>query len=131
MAAIAGRPGKVVARVVETLAEIGCALRKARVMVVGVAYKPGVADLRQSSAIEIVNALLDRGVDVSYWDPLVPLLPLARDRVLASEPDPRGQDYDLILVHTLHPDTTHDWVLSCPAVLDATYRYAAPHREVL
>lgn len=132
MAAIAGRPGKVVARMVETLAGIGVALRKARVMVVGVAYKPGVADLRQSSALEIVDALLDRGVDVSYWDPLVPLLPLAPDRVLASEADPRGQDYDLVLMHTLHPDTAHEWVLDCPAVLDATYRYVrAPHREVL
>jgi UDP-N-acetyl-D-glucosamine dehydrogenase len=132
MAAIAGRPAKVVARVIETLAEIGCPLRTARVMVVGVAYKPGVADLRQSSAIEIVTGLLARGVDVAYWDPLVPVLPLTQDRALVGEPDPRGEDYDLILVHTLHPDTSHDWVRTCPAVLDATYRYAgAAHREVL
>ena len=95
MTAIAGRPGKVVARVVESLAETGCALRKARVMVVGVAYKPGVADLRQSSALEIMTALQGRGVDVHYWDPLVPVLPLAPDRVLVSEPEPRGEDYDL------------------------------------
>ena len=132
MTAIAGRPGKVVARVVESLAETGCALRKARVMVVGIAYKPGVADLRQSSALEIMTALQGRGVDVHYWDPLVPVLPLAPDRVLVSEPEPRGEDYDLTLVHTLHPEVCHDWVRACPAVLDATYRYVgAAHREVL
>jgi nucleotide sugar dehydrogenase len=132
MAAIASRPGKVVMRVVETLAEIGRALREARVMVVGVAYKPGVADLRQSTAIEIINGLLARGMDVYYWDPLVPVLPLATDRMLTSEPAPRGEDYDLSLVHTLHPGTAHEWLQNSPVVLDATYRYvAAPHREVL
>ena len=79
-----------------------------------------------------MTALQGRGVDVHYWDPLVPVLPLAPDRVLVSEPEPRGEDYDLTLVHTLHPEVCHDWVRACPAVLDATYRYVgAAHREVL
>ena len=133
MAAIAARPGKVAARVVEALAVAGRGVAGARVVVVGVSYKSGVADLRGSPAIEIIGYLLGKGADVRYWDPLVPVLPLP-DRVLASEPDPRGEDYDLVLVHTLQPAEagSHDWVRRCPTIVDATYQYLdAPHREVV
>jgi len=131
MAAIAARPGKVVARVVETLATSGRGLRGAKVVVVGVTYKSGVADLRSSPAIEIIEGLLGRGADVHYWDPLAPILPLA-GQVLASEPDPRGEDYDLALVHTVQPRQPLDWVLRCPTILDATYSFTdAAHREIV
>lgn len=131
MAAIAARPGKVAARVVETLADAGHGIVGARVVVVGVTYKAGVADLRGSPAIEIIGCLLAKGASVSYWDPQVPVLAVA-DQVLTSERDPHGEDYDLALVHTLPPAGSRDWVRWCPIVLDASYRYLdAPHREVV
>jgi UDP-N-acetyl-D-glucosamine dehydrogenase len=131
MAAIAARPGKVTARVVETLSSTGRGLRGANVIVVGVTYKSGVADLRSSPAIEIIEHLLGKGANVHYWDPLVPILPLT-DRVLTSEPDPCGEDYDLALVHTVQPQGSHEWVLRCPTILDATYSFTdAAHRDVV
>ena len=131
MAAISARPGRVTTRVVETLAAAGRGVRGANVIVVGVTYKPGVTDLRSSPALEIIRSLLDRGAHVRYWDPLVPVLPIAGG-VLTSEPEPRGADYDLALVHTLQPVGSYEWVRSCPTILDATYRYQdAPHRELL
>jgi UDP-N-acetyl-D-glucosamine dehydrogenase len=131
MAAIAARPGEVAARIVAALAELGRAVRGARVIVVGVSYKPGVADLRSSPALEIIGYLRGKGADVHYWDPLVPVLPLDGG-ALTSEADPRGADYDLALVHTLQPAGGHDWVRWCPVVLDASYGYLdAPHREVV
>lgn len=57
MTAIAGRPGMVVRRVRELLGERGLATVGARVLVVGIAYKPGVADLRESPALEIIEEL--------------------------------------------------------------------------
>jgi hypothetical protein len=41
-------------------------------------------------------------------------------------------DWDLALVHTVHPGQEYDWVGHCPIVLDATYTFdAAPHRDVV
>ena len=57
MTEIAVRPRRVVERVPEVLADRGGALAGARVLVVGVAYKPDVADLRESPAIEIIDRL--------------------------------------------------------------------------
>jgi hypothetical protein len=54
------------------------------------------------------------------------------DQVLTSEREPRGENYDLALVHTLPAAGSYDWVRWCPIVLDASYRYLdAPHREVV
>ncbi|MEN3361026.1 MAG: UDP-N-acetyl-D-glucosamine dehydrogenase, partial [Mycobacteriales bacterium] len=129
MAAIAARPARVAARVLEVLAALGRPVPDARVIVVGIAYKPGVTDLRSSPALEIIARLRTRGADVRYWDPLVPELPGSG---LTSVAEPRGEDYDLTLVHTLPPDGGHEWIRWCPVVLDASYRYLdAPHREVV
>jgi UDP-N-acetyl-D-glucosamine dehydrogenase len=131
MAGIAARPGRVVERVVAALSDRGRGLRGARVAVAGVSYKPGVADLRGSPALEIIAELAGRGADVSYWDPLVPRL-RAGGRDLSTVARPGGADYDLVLLHTLHPGGGYDWVRWCPIVLDATYRWSgAPHREVV
>jgi nucleotide sugar dehydrogenase len=131
MAAIAARPGQVATRIVAALAELGRGIAGANVIIVGVSYKPGVADLRSSSALEIIRYLRGQGANVHYWDPLVPVLPLA-DGGLTSEADPHGEDYDLALVHTLQPVGGHEWIRWCPIVLDASYRYLdAPHREVV
>jgi nucleotide sugar dehydrogenase len=131
MAGIAARPGRVVERVVAALSDRGHGLRGARVALAGVSYKPGVADLRGSPALEIIAALAARGAAVSYWDPLVPRL-RAGGLDLARVERPRGADYDLVLLHTLHPAGGYDWVRWCPIVLDATYRWSgAPHREVV
>jgi nucleotide sugar dehydrogenase len=132
MAAIAARPARVAARVLETLAALGRPVPGARVIVVGVTYKPGVTDLRSSPALEIIRRLRDSGVAVHYWDPLVPALPGLPGGELASVPEPRGEDYDLALVHSLQPVGGHEWIRWCPVVLDASYRYLdAPHREVV
>ena len=50
-------------------------LRGSRVHVVGVSYKPDVADLRESPALKLIELLRDRGAELSYTDPHVPELP--------------------------------------------------------
>ena len=45
---------------------------------------------------------------------------------------PDGADYDLAIVHTLHPSVDHVWVSDCPQVLDGTYQFdGVPHRAVV
>jgi UDP-N-acetyl-D-glucosamine dehydrogenase len=61
-------------QVMELLNDRGCALRGARVLAVGVTYKPDVPDLRESPALLVIDGLLERGADVRYVDPYVPSL---------------------------------------------------------
>jgi len=67
-------PRYVVNRVMEALNEQNKALKGAKVLVVGVTYKPDLDDPRESPALEIIKLLRERGAEVSYHDPLYPRL---------------------------------------------------------
>ena len=121
MRSIRQRPDRVVDRAREVLAADGLQLSGARVLVVGAAYKAGVRDLRESSAVPMLVSLLRKGADVHYYDPLVPEVALPDGRALQSETDP-GSDWDLVIVHTMHPGVDYAWASEC-RVLDATYRF--------
>lgn len=132
MAAITRRPQVVVDRAVDVLSAAGRGIRAARVLVVGVAYKPGVQDLRESSALEILLELRRRGAQVAYHDPLIAQLTLPDGSRLQSVGEPGGGEWDLVLMHTIHPGFDYEWAQACPQVLDGTYRFdAAAHRALV
>ncbi|WP_232211873.1 nucleotide sugar dehydrogenase [Saccharomonospora halophila] len=128
MTAIAQRPRTVVERARELLADTGTALRHARVLLVGVAYKPGVADVRNSPAVEIIRYLRAEGAEVSFTDPLVDRLPTGTG-VLSTEASEGA--WDLAIVHTAHPGHDLSWLATVPLVLDTTYRLDLPGRHPL
>ena len=112
--------------------DYGWAAECPRVLLVGASYKAGVRDLRESPALAILSELVESGVDVGYHDPLLDEIELPSGKRLRSEPDPDGLDWDLVLVHTVHPGHEHEWVRRCPRVLDATYQFdSAEHRELV
>ena len=61
-----------VGRVVDGLNERGKAVRGSRVLVLGVAYKKDIEDIRESPALDVIRLLQQRGADVEYHDPHVP-----------------------------------------------------------
>ncbi|MDQ0382645.1 nucleotide sugar dehydrogenase [Amycolatopsis thermophila] len=128
MTAIAHRPLDVVRRAQEVLADNSIALFGARVLVVGVAYKPGVADVRESPALEIIAELNRRGADVHFTDPLVDQIRVGEHVMTADAPE---GSWDLVIVHTAHPGLDLDWLADEELVLDATYRLTLPHLQVL
>lgn len=75
-------PLYVVERVVESLNEEGKALKGASVLVLGVTYKPNIADQRESPAIPVAQELLKRGANLSFHDPRVATWKIARDEEL-------------------------------------------------
>ena len=81
-------PHYVVSRVSDALNRVRKPVRGADVIVVGVAYKPDVDDMRESPAAEIIDRLAALGATVAYHDPLVPVFPaMRRHRIeLRSEP---------------------------------------------
>lgn len=94
MSAVALRPHQVVSRAVEVLAGRAKLLAGSRVLVAGVTYKPGVADLRGSPPLDIIDELLDRGAEVGFTDPRIEVLRIGRHR-LEAVPDPAPGDWDL------------------------------------
>jgi UDP-N-acetyl-D-glucosamine dehydrogenase len=66
-------PHYVIGRAIDGLNELGKPLRGASVLVIGLAYKPDVDDVRETPAAEIIKLLLEHGASVSYHDPHVPL----------------------------------------------------------
>jgi UDP-N-acetyl-D-glucosamine dehydrogenase len=131
MTAIATRPRKVVNRAKEILSDSGRNLVGARVLVIGVTYKPGVSDMRESPALQILDELAEAGALVAYSDPLIPSLTI-RQTTLVGQTDPSSEDWDLVIVHTVHPEINLDWLEQQPCVLDTTYRLnALKQRELV
>jgi nucleotide sugar dehydrogenase len=129
MRQVAGRPGVVVERALEILAERGLRFEAARVLVVGMAYKPGVEDYRESPASDITRGLIESGVQVSYYDPLVETAYVHDIGELVSVGGPVGSDYDLAVVATVHPGFDYGFLDNCNDVLDATYRTPGGRRR--
>jgi len=130
MAAVTARPGAVAARAEEVLDDLGIATGSARVLVVGMAYKPGVGDARESPGVAIAERLVRRGADVAYVDPLVPEVTVAGQR-LRSHPAPADAHADLVLLTTIHPGFDYGWLAARTNVLDATYRTPGGRRRHL
>jgi nucleotide sugar dehydrogenase len=115
MTAISLRPRAVVDRVLTTLGKQGIRPGCARVLISGVTYKPGVADLRESPALEIIEGLLDAGCRVGYVDPLMPAVPTrAGARLTPADPE---SSWDLVVLHTRHDGA----MPSARSVVDMTY----------
>ncbi|MCX6497775.1 MAG: nucleotide sugar dehydrogenase [Arthrobacter sp.] len=125
MAGIAGRPHQVVEKARKILSERNHGLTGARVLVLGVAYKPDVEDLRESPALEIIAELIADGADVAYHDQWCPTAPDGHGGQLQSLADPRLWEADLVIMHTKHSAMDVGWLAEAPAVLDTTYRLPA------
>ena len=75
-----GMPRYVVSKLEEALdRRASKSLGSARILLVGLAYKPNVADIRESPALKILEILNARGARVSYHDPHVPVIPATRE----------------------------------------------------
>jgi len=88
------------------LNDIGMSVKGARVAVLGVSYKPGVGDIRESPALKIIELLRKMGAEVSYHDPHVAQL---TEFGLSSRPlDEAISDADLTLIVTAHPGIDYE-----------------------
>jgi UDP-N-acetyl-D-glucosamine dehydrogenase len=74
-------PAYVAARVSEALNEAGLALKGTQVLILGVAYKPGVGDVRESPSLKVMNWLDRRGASVSFHDPYIDSIMMDGNRV--------------------------------------------------
>ncbi|MEU8351822.1 MULTISPECIES: nucleotide sugar dehydrogenase [Streptomyces] len=125
MDALRDRPGRIAEMAAGELRRAGLPVAGARVLVLGVAYKGGVSDVRESPALRLLALLAGRGADVAYSDPHVPRLAVGGE-VLLSVASPHKRPWDLVIVHTAHPGGDLAWLESVPRVLDTRFHHATP-----
>jgi UDP-N-acetyl-D-glucosamine dehydrogenase len=89
-------------KIERTLNDHGKPVHGSRILLLGVAYKPGVGDLRESPALKILKLLHERGAELRYHDPHVPTLSEARLESVPFEQELEAAD--LIVIVTAHPE---------------------------
>lgn len=114
-------PHYVVHRLVWALNQRGIALRGSRVMILGVAYKPNVDDVRESPAFKIMELVQRGGAEISYYDPFVPKLVPTRhynfNMTCAELSD--VERVDVVVIVTDHGGVPYDYVAEqAPLVID-------------
>lgn len=107
----ANMPRHVVSKVAEALNLHSKALRGARILVLGVAYKKDVDDVRESPGIEIFGLLQAQGAEVEFHDPLVPRVrfgdAIVEGITLTAE---RLASYDCVVLVTNHSAFDYTWI---------------------
>ena len=107
-------PQYVLNRTTAALNDEAKALRGARALIIGIAYKPNIDDIRESPAAEIIERLQAAGAEVAYHDPHVPRFPAMRKHKidLASVPltETTLRAHDCVIIVTDHDAVDYDLV---------------------
>lgn len=118
-------PEYVVRRVADALNERSKAIRGSRIVIVGLAYKPNVDDDRESPSYVLLDMLKNRGAEVAYYDPYVPIIRPTREhphwagvKSIAWSREALSE-FDLVLLATDHACVNYqelaDWA---PCIVD-------------
>jgi UDP-N-acetyl-D-glucosamine dehydrogenase len=103
-------PSHCVERIEQALNDAAKPVRGSRIAILGVSYKAGVGDLRESPALRIMEVLAKRGAELSYHDPFVPSMP---EFELESAPlDQAIAGADAVVLVTAHPGVDYSAVVA-------------------
>jgi UDP-N-acetyl-D-glucosamine dehydrogenase len=107
-------PQWVVGKIADALNERGKAIKGSAILILGIAYKKDVGDMRESPAVELMELLTAKGARVDYSDPHVPVFPKLRRHRFELESVPLTPQtvarYDLVLLATNHRAFDYDLV---------------------
>lgn len=129
-------PEWVVGKVAEALNRKRKAIFGSRVLVLGIAYKKNVDDMRESPSVEIMELLEERGAEVAYSDPYVPVFPKMREhhfdlRSVQLTPDSLSE-YDCVVLTTDHGDFDYPMIGAAADILvDTRGVYPADQKNVI
>ncbi|MGH7306162.1 MAG: nucleotide sugar dehydrogenase [Candidatus Rokuibacteriota bacterium] len=129
-------PQYVVDLVAETLNGRRRCLNGARILALGIAYKRGVGDTRESPALEVIARLMDRGATVAYADPHVPEIAFEGRALKAVEvTDERLAQADCVVILTDHREFDYTRIVEVSTLVvdtrGATHALAAPVGRVV
>jgi UDP-N-acetyl-D-glucosamine dehydrogenase len=121
-----GMPAYVVSLIADALNDRQRCLRGSRILALGISYKRGVGDTRESPALEVLELLRNRGAEVAYADPYVPSMALGGALLKAVELTERElREADCVVVLTDHPDFDYRFIVqTAPLVVDTRHATA-------
>ncbi len=106
-------PDYVVHRVAEALNEFGKAVNGSRILILGLAYKPNVDDDRESPSYRLLEKLKQRGAEMSYHDPYVPVIRMTREHPQWAGLESVAwnketlQEFDAVVIATAHASVNY------------------------
>lgn len=128
------QPEFCVSRIARVLNENRLPVNGTRVLILGVSYKAGIGDIRESPALKIIQLLTEAGADLKYFDPHVPELPDS-GAVCEADLDVALEWAQISVISTAHPEVDIDRVIKeSNLVFDlrgATTGKAADHVSLL
>ena len=110
-------PHYVVARTMDALNDRKKSLKGSKILVLGLAYKPDIDDVRESPSLELIELLREKGAQVNYNDPYIPATHRQRRYNLRMKSKPLSaamlKKYDAVLISTNHSNYDYDWIVKC------------------
>ncbi len=109
------QPAYCAERIERALNDVGKPVKGSKILILGVSYKAGVGDMRESPALKITELLRDLGGDVSYHDQHVP--ELAQFGLRSVDLETAAADADVAAIVTAHPGIDYEAVAAAVPVL--------------
>ncbi|KZX64536.1 MULTISPECIES: UDP-N-acetyl-D-glucosamine 6-dehydrogenase [Stutzerimonas stutzeri group] len=129
-------PEYVLSKLMDGLNDSGKALKGSKVLVLGIAYKKNVDDMRESPSVEIMELIEAKGGVVAYSDPHVPKFPKMREHNfnLASEPltAENLKRFDAVILATDHDKFDYDLISQhAKLIVDSRGKYRTPAANII
>lgn len=107
-------PEYVINKTMHALNDRTKSIKGSNVLVMGIAYKKNVDDMRESPAVEIMELLQEKGAKFDYYDPYIPKFPPMREHHFNMDSVKLDQEtlakYDCVIIVTAHDDVDYDLV---------------------
>ena len=128
-------PKYVIDRCEEELIKLGKTLEGSRILLLGIAYKANVDDMRESPSVEIMELLQDRGVNIEYSDPHIPIFPEMREYSFNLKSVELSAEtictYDMLLLVTNHSAFDYDMIKKhADFIVDARGVYSSQTKKI-
>ena len=126
-------PNYVIAKTIEALNEQKKSLKGSKVLVLGLAYKKDIDDLRESPSVELIELLYKKGAKVDYNDPYIAKTHKQREHDLKMASKKLSArmlaGYDVVLISTDHSDYDYDWIVQNSRLIVDTRNATASVRK--
>jgi UDP-N-acetyl-D-glucosamine dehydrogenase len=129
-------PYWVLNKVVDSLNDHGKSLKEAKILILGIAYKKNVDDMRESPAVKLMELLSQKGAKIEYSDPFIPVFPAIRkysfDLSSVNLTSNNIAKYDLLLLVTNHDNFDYSLIQKhAKIIIDTRGVYSKYYENVI
>jgi len=131
-----GMPEYVIGKLMDGLNDAGKALKNSRVLVLGIAYKKNVDDMRESPSVEIMELIEAKGAEIAYSDPHVPKFPKMREHSFNLKSESLTAEnlasFDAVVLATDHDRFDYELIKqNAKLIIDSRGKYREPAAHIV